>query len=257
MIADDDATPMDVEFDLLAEWTRQAVRQLGEEHALPAACQGSASPAALDWLAHACDLTEGTGLLDVGGGTGGPAAYAADRFGARPLLVDPMPGACGYARSLFGLSAVVGTGEALPVATGALDVAWCLGVLCTTAHRVPVLAELRRVLRAGGSVGLLVFVKQTAEVPDAPAGNDFPDSAELERQISAAGLVFMDRTRLDALQAAPASWTARADRVQEAVAREHAGDPRYREAEDQKQRLGRLLRDAVIAGELVHARAPA
>ena len=42
MIADDDATPMDVEFDLLAEWTRQAVRQLGDEHALPAACQGSA-----------------------------------------------------------------------------------------------------------------------------------------------------------------------------------------------------------------------
>ena len=42
---------MEAEFDLVAEWTRQAVRRLGEDHALPAACQGSASPAALDWLA--------------------------------------------------------------------------------------------------------------------------------------------------------------------------------------------------------------
>ena len=37
---------MEAEFDLVAEWTRQAVRELGDDHALPAACQGSASPVA-------------------------------------------------------------------------------------------------------------------------------------------------------------------------------------------------------------------
>jgi hypothetical protein len=116
--------PMEAEFDLVADWTRQAVRQLGDDHALPAACQGSASPAALDWLADACQVTAGARLLDVGGGTGGPAAYAVRRFDARPLLVDPMPGACRTARELFGLSAVVGAGEALPVATGAARAVW-------------------------------------------------------------------------------------------------------------------------------------
>jgi SAM-dependent methyltransferase len=33
---------------------REAVRQAGEDYALPAACQGRASPVALDWLARAC-----------------------------------------------------------------------------------------------------------------------------------------------------------------------------------------------------------
>ena len=50
---------MEAEFDLVAEWTRQAVRELGDDHALPAACQGSASPVALDWLAAACGLERG------------------------------------------------------------------------------------------------------------------------------------------------------------------------------------------------------
>jgi SAM-dependent methyltransferase len=255
--ADGDVTAMDVEFDLLAEWTRQAIERLGNDHALPAACQGSASPAGLDWLAQACGVTEGTRLLDVGGGTGGPAAYAVRQFGARPLLVDPMPGACRSARDLFGLSAVVGAGEALPVATGALDAAWCLGVLCTTPDRLPLLRELRRVLPAGGSLGLLVFVRQATQVPDAPEGNDFPAVAELEHQIDSVGLVIADRIRLDALPAAPGSWTARADRVQDAVAREHGSDPRYRQAADQRQRLGKLLADGAIAGELFLARAAA
>ena len=124
---------MEAEFDLVAEWTRQAVRELGDDHALPAACQGSASPVALDWLAAACGLSAGTRLLDVGGGTGGPAAYAAETFGARPLVVDPMPGACRTARALFGLPVAVGAGEALPVGNGAATAVWCLGVLCTTA----------------------------------------------------------------------------------------------------------------------------
>jgi len=102
---------MDAEFDLVAEWTRQAVRELGDDHALPAACQGSASPVALDWLAHACGLGPGTRLLDVGGGTGGPAAYAIREFRARPLVVDPMPGACRTARASR-------TASAHPAATG-------------------------------------------------------------------------------------------------------------------------------------------
>jgi SAM-dependent methyltransferase len=253
--ADGGPTAMEAEFDVVADWTRQAVRQLGDDHALPAACQGSASPAALDWLARACGVTAGTRLLDVGGGTGGPAAYAARQFAARPLLVDPMPNACRTARDLFGLAAVVGTGEALPVATATLDAVWCLGVLCTTRERPRVLGELRRVLRDGGSLGLLVFVAQVTGVPDAPTGNDFPGQAELDGQIDEAGLVIVDRTHLDALPPAPGSWSVLAEGVQDAVEREHGRDPRYQQAQRQQERIARLLADGAVAGQLLHARA--
>jgi ubiquinone/menaquinone biosynthesis C-methylase UbiE len=247
--------PMEAEFDLVAEWTRQAVLQLGEDHALPAACQGSASPAALDWLGAACGVTAGTRLLDVGGGTGGPAAYAAQEFGARPLLVEPMPGACRTARELFGLPVVVGTGEALPVATGAAQAVWCLGVLCTTPHRPALLRELRRVLTDDGDLGLLVFERCAARLPDTPEGNDFPTAAELDRQLHAAGFVVADRTPYAELAPAPRSWSERADRVSAAVAAEHGADPRYRTARDQQERIAKLLDDGAIGGELVHVRA--
>ncbi len=42
---------MVAESDDVAGWTADAVELLGERHAVPAACRGSASPAALAWLA--------------------------------------------------------------------------------------------------------------------------------------------------------------------------------------------------------------
>jgi SAM-dependent methyltransferase len=244
---------MEAEFDLVAEWTLRAIRRLGEDHALPAACQGSASPVALDWLGDVCRLTGGTRLLDVGGGTGGPAAYAAHRFGARPVVVDPMPGACRTARELFDLPVVVGAGEALPVTSG-FSAVWCLGVLCTTSQRPAVLRELRRVLTDDGDLGLLVFVRRTARLHDAPEGNDFPTSAELDSQLTASGFAVLDRVACDELAPAPASWAERADRVEAAVAAEHGADPRFRAAHDQQRRIADLLADEEIGGELVHAR---
>jgi SAM-dependent methyltransferase len=209
----------------------------------------------LDWLATACRVGSGTRLLDVGGGTGGPAAYALRRFGARPLVVEPMRGACRTARELFGLPVVVGTGEALPIATGALQAAWCVGVLCTTPRRPMVLRELRRVLTDDGDLGLLVFERAAARLPDIPEGNDFPTAAELDRQLHAAGFAVVDRTPYAELAPAPPSWSERADRVSAAVAAAHGTDPRYRTARDQQQRIAKLLDDGAIGGELVHARA--
>ena len=244
---------MEAEFDLVAEWTRQAVRELGDDHALPAACQGSASPVALDWLAERCRLAAGVRLLDVGGGTGGPAAYAAETYDAWPVVVDPMPGACRTARALFDLPVVVGAGEALPVAAG-FPAVWCLGVLCTTPERPALLRELRRVLAEGGNLGLLVFERQKAPLHDTPEGNDFPTAAELDRQLHEAGLVVVDRVGCDELAPAPESWSERADRVEAAIAAAHGRDPRFRAAQDQQRRIADLLADGEIGGELVHAR---
>ena len=56
--ADDEAADdaMALEFDVLSDWTREAVGHLGDDHALPAACRGSASPSPLAWLGEACEL---------------------------------------------------------------------------------------------------------------------------------------------------------------------------------------------------------
>jgi SAM-dependent methyltransferase len=144
---------MVAEFDAVAGWTADAVEQLGERHAIPAACRGSASPAALAWLAEACELSSGTRLLDVGAGAGGPAAWAAERFGVRPILLEPMPAAGRAAARLFGLPMIAADGRRIPLRTGSADAAWCLGMLCTVQEKATVLSEIHRVLKPGASLG--------------------------------------------------------------------------------------------------------
>jgi SAM-dependent methyltransferase len=243
---------MEAEFDSVASWTRDAVAALGHDHAVPAACRGTASPAALAWLGEACELGAGSRLLDAGAGLGGPAAYAAERFGVRPTLVEPMVGACRAARDLFGFPTVAGSGERLPVASGSMDAVWCLGVLCTTRAKAALLAELHRVVGPGRSVGLFVLVAERTPVPDAPEGNAFPTRAELAALLDRAGLDLVQQVAAADFAAAPVSWTERIDRVEAAVAAAHGDDPRFTQAAEQEERMARVLGDGAVAGWLLH-----
>ena len=170
------AAAMVAEFDDVAGWTADAVRRLGDRHAIPAACRGSASPTALAWLAEACELSVGMRLLDVGAGVGGPAAWAAERFGVSPILLEPMPAACRAASTLFGLPVVLADGQKIPLRTASVDVAWCLGVLCTVEDKAGLLSEMHRVLVPGGSLGpeaLEMFLQiERPAPPGAPAEGD-------------------------------------------------------------------------------------
>ena len=87
----------EAEFDTMASWTADAVKALGPEYAIPAACRGSGNPAALEWLGRALDLAPGRLLVDVGAGIGGPAAFARAEFEVRPVLLDPMAEPAGAA----------------------------------------------------------------------------------------------------------------------------------------------------------------
>jgi SAM-dependent methyltransferase len=249
----DGESAMAAEFDVVARWTMEAVQRLGPDHAIPAGCRGSASPAALAWLGEACELAEGDRLLDVGGGVGGPAAYAAERFGVRPILLEPMIGACRAAAELFGRPAIAGSGEQLPLADGAVDAAWCLGVLCTTTEKATLLAELRRVLPVGGSLGLLVFVAEQPDPPGAPEGNAFPTAPELADLMAAAGFDVLEQVQAADFAEAPLSWSERIDRVEQAVEQAHGDDPRFAVARDQEQRMARLLAAGHVTGTLLHA----
>jgi SAM-dependent methyltransferase len=254
---DQSAAPeaQEIEFDLLATWTEDAVRELGPAYAVPAGCRGSGSPADLAWLAEALDIGPSTRVLDVGSGVGGPAAWLAEHFGPVPVCAEPMRGAAAAGRRLFGLPTVVSVAGALPFATGAFDVVECLGVVCTVPgpDRPRMLRELHRVLRRDGDLGLLVFVARGPLPGPLPEGNDFPTRDALGRLLAATGFAVVQSVESDGLAAAPQAWRERADAVDDLLARRHGDDPRWRRAQEQTARIARLIGDRHVRPLLLHA----
>ena len=245
---------MEAEFGTVAGWTEEAVRALGSEYAIPAGCRGSGSEGALRWLADRLALGPGTRFLDAGAGVGGPAGWLAADRGLRPVCAEPMAEAVGASRRLFGLPSVVAFGQQLPFADDAVDAAWCLGVLCTTSDKAGALGELRRVLRDGGRLGLLVFVADEPLPPPLPEGNEFPSEPELVRLLTDAGFELVDTADGD-LGDSPAEWTRRADAVDAEVARRHGEEPAFQQATENSRRVGRLLADGALRAWLGVARA--
>jgi SAM-dependent methyltransferase len=236
---------MEAEFDTVAGWTEEAVRALGPEYAIPAGCRGTGSEAALRWLADRLDLSSGTRMVDSGAGVGGPAAWLAAERGLRAVCAEPMAAAARASRRLFGLPSVVALGQQLPFADDSFDAAWCLGVLCTTSDKAGAVGELRRVLRPGGRLGLLVFVADGPLTPPLPEGNEFPAEQELLGILRDAGFAVQESSEAD-LGDSPAEWSERADAVDAEVERRHGDDPAFRQAQENARRVGRLL----AAGEL-------
>ncbi|MQW76730.1 methyltransferase domain-containing protein [Nocardioides sp. dk4132] len=246
--------PMVDEFDTVAAWTADAVEALGPDHALPAACRGSGSPAALDWLADAMGVDAGTRLLDSGAGVGGPTAYLARTRGTRPVLAEPMVGACRAAGRLFGSPVVVADGARLPFGADTFDAAWSLGVLCTLEDKRSYLRELARVVRSGGAVGLLVYTRAVDQLPDQPEGNWFPSRAELVADLDACALSVLEEAPLDDLPGTPEDWQRAADAVEVEVERVHGEDPRWVRADEQQRTIASLIEDGLVVGLLVSCR---
>lgn len=240
-----------VEFDTVAEWTAEAARALGPEHYIPAGCRGSGGPPALDWFLNRLAPGSASRMLDVGAGVGGPAGYARDRTGVRPVLAEPQPGACRAARELFGFHVVQADATALPFPAGAFDVLWSLGVIDTLADHEKFFAETTRCLAASGSIGLLAYVADR-QVSAAVDTNDFPDDAELSALISRFGLTCVEQMALTDLGPAPADWTEREEAVSSEVERRHRDHPAWQQAAEQEQRIGRLIKTGQVRGRLLH-----
>ncbi|MEH3139509.1 MAG: methyltransferase domain-containing protein [Mycobacterium kyogaense] len=246
---------MSAEFDTVAEWTAEVATDLGPDYHVPAGCRGSGNPAALDWLIEQLGLRAGETLLDCGAGVGGPAAYARERRPVRPVLVEPEAGACRAAVSLFGYPTMQGSADALPLADESIDAAWCLGVLCTMRAHTAVLAELRRVVRAPGRIGLLVFVAPVQlSAADRPEGNHFPTPASLRGSLTAAGLAVDARVQTSDLPAIPDDWQARVDKVDDELVRRHGRDPAWTTSERQSAQMGELLAAGRVTGEVLSLR---
>jgi SAM-dependent methyltransferase len=246
-----DADPMADEFDTMAAWTADAVAELGPEHAIPAACRGSGSPAALEWLCDRLRLRAGMSLLDCGAGVGGPAELAARRHLVAPVLAEPMIHACRASARLFGRPVVAAAGDRLPFASGVFDAAWSLGVLCTVQNQAGLLAELRRVSRPTALVGLLVFLRTASRLPEQPEGNHFRTESELDALLAGAGFAVLEQADLADFAAAEPDWQAAADRVEAVIERRHGGDDRWQSAHRQEQVIGKLISDGLVAGRLL------
>jgi SAM-dependent methyltransferase len=245
---------MEAEFDVVAGWTEEAVAELGQEYAIAAACRGSGSPAALRWLADQLGVRPGVRMLDAGSGVGGPAAWLADRYGVAPVCAEPMPHAAAASRRLFGLPAVAAAAQALPFADGRFEVAWCLGVLCTTTGKDAILSELRRVLCPGGRLGLLIYAA-TGPLTEPPVGNDFPAETDLRSLLTGARFSITAAADAADLPAPPQSWARHADEVDRVIAARHGDNPDWHDAQRQSERIGELLDAGQLRGVLLHARA--
>jgi SAM-dependent methyltransferase len=245
---------MQAEFDTVAGWTADVALDLGPDYHLPAGCRGSGKPGALRWLLDRLAPTAADRMLDCGAGVGGPAEFARREAGVEPTLTDPEEGACQAARRLFGLPAVQASAP-LPFPPASFDLAWSLGVLCTVGDQDAFLAELVRVLRPGGGLGLLVFVAPGA-LSEQPEGNHFPTPDGLRDLLGTAGLTVTDSASLDDFAAEPTLWQEQAARVEDELQRRHGDDPRWQTATAQAAIIGRLLADGSVTGELLVARRP-
>ena len=244
---------MSAEFDTVAAWTADAAIELGLDFDMPAACRGSGSPAALDWLIDGLDLAAGQSLLDSGAGVGGPAAYAAQQQSIRPVLIEPEAGACRAARALFDHPVIQASGTQLPLQDESFDAAWCLGVLCTVPEQLKLLSELRRVVRPGGRVGLLVFVLRLIGA-EQPEGNHFPTTASLTELAEHAGLRIEQWQGTSDLPPIPLEWQRREEAVTKYLQERHGREETWRLAEHQSDLMGRLLSESVVTGEMLTLR---
>lgn len=243
---------MVAEFGTVADWTADAVDELGREYAIVAGCRGSGDPALLDWLATACAIGPDTALVDVGAGAGGAAAWAAQTYGVTPVLVEPMEPACRAVRRMFGRTAVRATGETLPFRDGLFDVVWCVGVLCTVHDKSALLRELLRVLKPGGSLGMMVLVADPALHSDVPEGNEFPEADELRRLLAEAGFDLRQLTEAPS-GATPDEWTRKDDRVEELLEKRHGTEQAWLDSQEQSRKLAHLLSTRQVTTQLVHA----
>jgi hypothetical protein len=126
-------------------------------------------------LAEAVGLTPGQDVLDVASGPGSTALLLAREYGASAVGVDLGEGSVDSANARARQSGMHGTGagrvrfvagdaERLPLPDGSVDVVVSECALCTFPDKAAAAAEMARVLRPGGRVGITDVVVESGRL---------------------------------------------------------------------------------------------
>lgn len=118
------------------------------------------------------DLQPGHRLLDVASGIGTTVLVAATEYDVRADGVDLSPanvtlatGAAAARRLADGVTFLRGDAEALPLPDGAWDAVVCECALCTFPSKPTAIAEMARVLKPGGRVGITDITADRDRLP--------------------------------------------------------------------------------------------
>lgn len=127
-----------------------AARGFSRSSALYERARPGYPPAAVAWLAECLGIGPGAAVLDLAAGTGRLTRLLATT-GADVVAVEPVA----EMRAAIGSGALAGTAEAIPVADGRVD-AVTVGEAFHWFDGLRALAEIHRVLRPGGRLGLAI-----------------------------------------------------------------------------------------------------
>jgi ubiquinone/menaquinone biosynthesis C-methylase UbiE len=116
-------------------------------------------------LVSLAGLTPGATVLDLGAGTGAVTAHARRRLGpaGRVVALDPSPSMLGVLRGKCACRTVVGLAPGLPFTEGAFDAVLANFVLSHLRDREAGLADVVRVLRPGGRLGMSAWGARQSE----------------------------------------------------------------------------------------------
>ncbi|HEX2113001.1 MAG TPA: methyltransferase domain-containing protein, partial [Alphaproteobacteria bacterium] len=163
-------------------------------------------------LAERLRLEQGTRLLDIGSGLGGPARFFARRYGCQVTGIDLTPEYVEVAQNLTRMVGLegsvtyrVGSATSLPFGDGSFDVATLLHVGMNIPDKDRLFGEAARVLRRGGVFGVYDVMRVSEgelEFPVAwaasPTTSFLVDAAGYRRGLEAAGFtVESERSQRD------------------------------------------------------------
>ena len=113
------------------------------------------------------------------------------------------------------------------------------------------LLQMRRVVRPGGRIGLLVYLAVVPDLDDPPRGNHFPTSTDLHTLFRRADLDVLAVADSQDMPEPPASWQERTAAVERELQRRFGHTPQLAAAAGQSHRIGHLLEIGQLASQVL------
>jgi hypothetical protein len=113
------------------------------------------------------------------------------------------------------------------------------------------LRELRRIVRPGGRIGLLVYVATRLPLDDPPEGDHFPAGDDLDSLVGSAGLAVLATANAHRMAPSPAEWQDRVQAVERELHRRFGRTPQLRTSDEQSERIGKLLESGQLTSQVL------